>query len=166
VAIVVPTPNTTITSAWGKSVADAINGAIPRELAYAQVTASKTVTATAENVADLVVAAPALTFDGTIAVNIEVFTPAAVPAPAVGAALHLWLYQDGVSIGRLAALTNPAAASFACPVTASRRLVPTAGSQTFSFAATAPAGGNGNIAAGTGGAGQYMPAYIRITRAA
>jgi hypothetical protein len=167
VAIVVPTPNTTITSAWGKSVADAINALqLPRELAYAQITAGKTIANTTETAADLVVAAPAVTFDGTTAVLVEVFSPAVVPAAVAGSGLvHIWLYQDGASIGRLALVTNPAGSSMYVPVHATRRLTPAAGSHTFSFAAT-QGGGNGTVAAGPGGVGNYMPAYIRITRIA
>jgi len=165
VPIVVPTPNTTITSAWGKSVADAINGAIPRELAYTQVTASKTVTATVEASADLVVAGPAVTYDGSTAVVVEVFSPAVTPPLAAGASLFLWLYQDGASIGRLAGLVTPSATQLVLPVYAARRITPTAGSHAYSFAATV-SGASGSVFAGAGGLGQYMPAFIRITRAA
>lgn len=164
-AIVVPTPNTTITSAWGKTVADTINGAIPRELAYAQSTAAKAVTAAAEASADLIVAAPAVTFDGTTVVMIECFAPAVVPAATLGANIMLWLYQDGVSIGRLTTVQTPGAAPIIAPAYVARRLTPAAGARTYSLTATQNVG-NGNVFAGTGGLGQYMPAFIRITRAA
>ncbi|HKY67413.1 MAG TPA: hypothetical protein VJM49_13620 [Acidimicrobiales bacterium] len=162
--IVVPTPNTTITSAWGKSVADAINAAVPRELAYAQVTASKTVTAGAEVSADPVVLAPSVTFDGSTVVLIEFFTPAVAPAIAANANVMLFLYQDGASIGRMAAVVNPAAANMYAPVYAVRRMTPTAGAHQYTFAAIV-AGGNGTVVAGPGGVGQYMPAFIRISKA-
>ena len=163
--IVVPTPNTTITSAWGKSVADAINGAIPRELAYAQLTNTKPVTSNVEASADLVVAAPSVTFDGTTVIMVECFSPAVYPASVANANVMLWLYQDGVSIGRLATVVTPVAAQTLVPVLAARRLTPAAGARQFSFAATAN-GGTGNVGAGPGGLGQYQPAFIRITRAA
>lgn len=163
--IIVPTPNTVITSAWGKSVADAINGAIPHELAYTQLTAIRTVTSTTEVSADAVIIGPAVTYDGATPVLVECFAPAALPPPAASAQLHLWLYQDGVSIGRLAFILSAAAAQAAVPVHAARRLTPTAGSHQFTFAATV-SGASGSVNGGPGGVGQYMPGYIRVTRAA
>jgi hypothetical protein len=76
----------------------------------------------------------------------------------------LWLYQDGVSIGRLGAVGNPAASTLIDPVYLVRRFTPVAGSHTLAFAATV-SGGSGTIFAGAGGVGQYQPAFIRITRA-
>jgi hypothetical protein len=155
--IVVPTPNTTITSAWGKSVADAINGSA--ELAYTQITANVTVTAAETPV----VAAPAVVFDGT-PVLVEFYASAVVPAEIARATVELWLFQDGGSLGRMAVVSNPAASGLYMPVFAVRRLTPTAGSHTFAVRATR-GGGDGAIAAGTGGAGTYAPAYIRVVGA-
>lgn len=135
-----------------------------RQLAYTEITASKTVTATGEAAADAVVAAPATTFDGA-PVIIEFFTPAAVVAAGAGSLLSFFLYQDGVSIGRIGAVQNNAAAALIGPMHVSRRMTPTAGSHSYTWAAT-QSGGNGTVAAGPGGVGQYLPAYLRITRAA
>jgi hypothetical protein len=165
VPIVVPTPNTVITSAWGKSVADALNAIIPHELAYTQSTATKLVTVGVEASADAVVIGPAVTYDGATPVIVECFAPAVVPAAVAGANVMLWLYQDGVSIGRLATVQTPAAGVFIAPVHLTRRITPTAGSHQYTFAATVN-GGNGNVFAGTGGLGQYQPSFIRVTRAA
>jgi len=128
------------------------------ELAYAQITANVSVTATVEATADSVVAAPALTFDGTTPVLIEFCASAVVPG---GGSVTLLLYQDGTSLGFLAWVT---AASAYIPVFARRRITPTAGNHTYSIKAIT-SGGTGLVMAGNGTAGNYSPAHIRITRA-
>jgi hypothetical protein len=135
------------------------------QLAYAEITASVTVSATAETSANLVVAAPSLAFDGVTPVIIEVFSPAVFTAPAGGANVLTFLYQDGVSIGRIAGVqAGTTSLIVLTPVYASRRMTPTAGSHAYSWGAI-QTGGNGSVLAGPGGVGQYLPAYLRITRA-
>jgi len=134
------------------------------ELAYAQTTTSVVVSATAETSAQLVVAAPSITFDGVTPVVVEMYSPA-VSLPAIaGAVLTFLLYQDGVSIGRIAGTLNPAATTFVVPMLARRRFTPTAGAHGLVFAAIVSTG-TGNVQAGAGGVGNYMPAYIRVLRA-
>jgi hypothetical protein len=164
VAIVVPTPNTVITSAWGKSVADAINAAPGTELAYAQITTNVTVNTGSEGSANLVVSAPAITLDGTTAILVEFYAGAVIPAALANAVVHVYLSDTpGVSLGRLAMVSNPAAANLYVPVYAARRLTPAAGNKTYQVGAY-QSGGNGSIAAGPGGTGAWGPAFIRITR--
>lgn len=134
------------------------------EYTYAQATVGKAVTATVESSADLVVAAPAVTFDGVTPIVVELFTPGGLAPNVAGAVLYCLLYQDGVSLGRMGAILNNAAVTLVTPMLMRRRLTPTAGSHTFSFAAIV-SGGTGNVQAGAGGVGAYMPAYIRILRA-
>jgi hypothetical protein len=161
--IVVPTPNTTITSAWGKSVADAINNAA--ELAYVQITAPKSVTSNVEATADLIVAAPAVVYDGVNPVLIEFFCPGVSPPTTLGATLSLWIFQDGTSIGR-AAVTTPAASALYAPVHMVRRLTPTAASHTYAIHGTSSTGTAGTVNAGPGGTGaQWIPSFIRIVGA-
>lgn len=161
--ILVPTSGTVIASTWGKSVADALN--LPREINYTQLTTNKTITSTTEASADAVIQAPAITFDGATAVLIEFFAPAVVPASVAGAMIMSWLYQDGVSIGRMATVATPAAGQMIAPMYAMRRLTPSAGSHSYTWGAT-NASGAGSIFGGAGGLGQYVPAYLRISRAA
>jgi hypothetical protein len=137
----------------------------PAQLTYAELTTTKAVTSTVETSADLVVAAGVVTFDGATPVLVECFAPAVVPPAVAGANLILWLYQDGVSIGRLGAVGNPASATMIAPVHLARRFTPTAGAHALSFAATV-SGATGTVIGGTGGVGQYLPAFIRVTRAA
>jgi hypothetical protein len=164
VAIVVPTPNTTITSAWGKSVADAINALqLPRELAYAQITANKSITATGAVGGDAVVSAPATVFDGS-AVALDFFSPAVVPASIAAATVQLFLYEGGTVLCTLAVVSTTTAGQAYVPVFATRRFTPAAGSHTYGIGAFRELG-NGTVVAGAGaGVGQFAPAFIRITK--
>lgn len=134
-----------------------------RELSYTQITASKTVTQTAEIGADTVITSPNIVCDGS-PILVEFFSPSCAPANGVGAMLNSWLNMDGASLGRIGALQNNATALLAAPYYAARRLAPTAGSHWFAWAAS-QGGGNAVIAAGPGGVGQYNPAYLRVSRA-
>lgn len=135
-----------------------------REISYTEITATKSVTATAEAVADAVIQAPLLAFDGATTVIIEAFTPAVLPPVAASAYLMLFLYQDGVSIGRLTSVISPTAVQVATPAFVCRRFTPAAGSHTYTLAAIV-SGSSGTVTAGGGGVGQNLPAYLRITRA-
>jgi len=135
-----------------------------RELAYVEITANKSITAGAMAAGDLVVAAPALTFDGSTAIVIEFFTPAVVPAQVVAGTIQLFLSESpGTTLGTLAIVSNPAAGQFYVPVHAVRRLTPAAGSHSYVIGGFQQLG-NGTVAAGAGAAGS-MPAFIRISRA-
>lgn len=134
-----------------------------RQLAHVEFNAQKTIAQGAEATADLVVSAGAITVDGG-PVLIEFYSPAVAPAAAAGALIFVYLWQDGASIGRIATVANPAAGQHVAPVHTARRLTPAAGSRTFSIGAT-QAGGNGIVYAGAGGVGQYVPGFIRVTRA-
>ena len=133
------------------------------EMSYTEQTAQVGITGTAEAAANAVIQAPAVAFDGTTTVLIEFFVPAVVPAAVAGAILFLWLYQDGVSIGRLASFCNPATGQFIVPGYAARRMTPSAGNHNYTLGATV-SGGNGTIFCGSGSAGQYLPGYLRISR--
>jgi hypothetical protein len=135
-----------------------------REIAYTQSIGVKTVTATVESAADSVIAGPAVTYDGSTAIVIELFAPAAYPAAGAGTVLWSVLYQDGLSIGRIGGVQGNGAGLGILPLYLARRLTPTAGSHTFGWGAIVQ-GGTGSIIAGAGGIGNYVPAYMRITRA-
>jgi hypothetical protein len=133
------------------------------ELQYTERTANLSITSTTETSADAVVQGASMAFDGN-PVLLEGFLPAVVPPAVAGAILHIWLYQDGLSIGRLGAVGNPAGAQMIAPVFAARRMTPSAGSHNYTIGATV-SGSTGTVGAGPGGLGQYLPAYLRISRA-
>jgi hypothetical protein len=136
-----------------------------QELAYAEATALVAVTATTEATAQAVVTAPAVTFDGTTRVIVEFFSRSLnPPAAAVGATLTLCLFDGASSVGVVAGVQTPAAANMLAPAIGRRLLTPTSGAHTYSIRGYVSTG-TGNVSAGPGGAGQNMPAYIRVTRA-
>jgi hypothetical protein len=135
------------------------------ELAYAEATANKTVTQTADASADLVVAAPAITLDGQTTILVTLCAPVAVPPATAGQGLWAVLFDNGAPLGRMGAVITPAAATAGAPILAQRRLTPAAGSHQFSFAAIVQSG-SGTIYAGSGGSGVYVPAHIRVSLAA
>jgi hypothetical protein len=136
------------------------------ELAYAQITAAVSVTATTAATAQTAVTAPATTFDGS-AVVIEFSSPQfQTPSSAASASFMINLWDGSTDLGYHGQVITPAAFTTTVPGFIQRRIVPTAGSHTFSIRAWIPAGtGGGSVGAGTGGIGQLAPAYLRITRA-
>jgi hypothetical protein len=166
VAIVVPTPNTTITSAWGKSVADALNkwpapGA-GAEIVYAQITAPITVTSTAAAAAHTFVDGGPATYDGSPVV-LEAFSPYVTCPAGGGTQIGLWdgatfltiLGQIGIGAGSLAV---------AAALNLRYRFTPSAGSHAYKTG-TWVSTGSGQVMAGTGTGGGYVPGFLRITRA-
>lgn len=137
------------------------------ELAYQEFTAN--VAAALSNLdagGAVVVSAPGITLDGSTKIIVEFYAPEFLVGTAPNQQLTLILRQNGVSIGRIGHITflggtgnGQAAGVF------TRRLTPGAGTQTFSIAATSPAGagGAGTVVAGLGGADTNMPGYIRIS---
>lgn len=140
-------------------------GSAGGQLAYVEKTSDTSITATVEASADTVVTAGAIVFDGSTAVIIEFWTPALRAAATAGAILNVWLFDGSSSIGRLAAVENPATSVFtAFPGLMGRRITPSAASHTYSIRSTVSTG-TGTVRGGAGGAGTLVPAYIRITRA-
>lgn len=135
-----------------------------KELAYAQITANASPAATTEATATAIVTAPAVTFDGSPAL-VEFFSEGFRPHTVAAATITLWLFMDGASLGAIATTSNAGGTSTPLiPVFACRRVVPAAGSHTYSIRASVSTG-TGSIVAGSGaGPGTDSPAFIRITR--
>jgi hypothetical protein len=138
---------------------------VTSQLAYVERTTGLAIPSatTSEGSPTAVVYAPALTFDGVTPIVIDFYVPSVAPGAAAGTAVQFWLYQDGVSMGRIAYVQSVATTGTNVPVFASRRLTPAAGTRTYSVGAGAVSL-DGNIYCGVGGTGQYVPAFIRITR--
>jgi hypothetical protein len=132
------------------------------ELGYTEFTADVTISATSEAAATTVVTASAITFDGSTTAIIEFFSPAVDPSGVAGT-IDLFLFQDGSSIGRLSK-TRAGDTGAGGPVFAARRLTPASGSRTYSVRGMRTVS-NGNVRAGAGGSGNFMPGYIRIKKA-
>lgn len=135
------------------------------EFDYKEFTSPVSVTAVTEATANSVVTADAVTFDGSTAVWIEFFSPLVHPDfTASSRILNLVLYDGSSSIGQLGSITTPAAGELDAPTLVKRRLTPAAASKTYSVRAYVN-GGTGGVTAGAGGAGAYVPGYIRISKA-
>lgn len=109
-----------------------------------------------------VVTAPAFTPNGTDAYWFEFFSPQ-VQAGASDT-IELDLYDGATRLGTMAITANPASQSSA-PLTAKTKLTPTNASHTYSVRAWRVST-SGVIVAGAGGAGNPVPGYISITKAA
>lgn len=164
--------------AWTKLATPTVNGqtiqrvsgspawALPPgyEFDYAQITSNVTPSNTSEGAADTVVTGNAVTYDGSTIVMIEFFCAAARPDGTAGRSMTITLVDGGTSIGTWCVLNSPASNSNNHGLCLRRRLTPSAASHTYGVEAYVSAG-TGLIAAGAGGAGTVVPAYIRQTKA-
>lgn len=133
------------------------------ELDYVEVTSSPTATATSEATASTIITGSAVTYDGSTIVLIEMFCPW-VQNP-VGVDLFVVLYDGSSSIGKISLGNSPDATNFIRPnaFNASRRLTPSAAAHTYSMRAYVTSG-TATFGCGAGGSGNYMPAFLRITK--
>lgn len=131
---------------------------------YTENTSGANITGTATP--DVFLTAGAFTPDGTSAYRFEFSAGAIEPSNTAGRTLTIYLYEDGVQIGVL--IQVEAVSATATPRTAcygSRRFTPTNASHTYSIRAAVSAG-TGVILAGAGGAGNFVPAYLLVTKLA
>lgn len=135
------------------------------ELAYMEYTGDVSITATTEGTANTVVTAGAFTADGSSAYMVEFFAVGARPDIAVAnRSLVFALYLDGSSIGRIGIVNSQATNPATQPVVVRRRLILASGSRTFSVRGFVSAG-TGLVSASTGGVGNNVPGYVRVTKA-
>lgn len=132
------------------------------EFAYVQITSTVNVTATTEAAANSVVSAGSVTFDGSTVVMVEFFSPAVQKGTTW---IRFALYEDGSSIGVLTPQLTPGGGTVGSTVVLKRRITPASGAHTFAVAAWVD-GGTGEVFGASGGAGSFVPGYIRITKAA
>lgn len=132
------------------------------ELSYKEYTAPVEVTATAEASANEIVAAGEITFDGSTAVWIEFYVPRVDFSSQV---LRLCIFDGANSIG-FHEFGNNSVAGFTMGTLLRRRLTPAAAVKTYSVRGYLAAGaGSVFVRAGAGGAGAFLPGYIRIAAA-
>ena len=123
-----------------------------------------TITATAESTSQVLVTAGSVTYDGT-PVMVHAFAPFWQPNPTAGPiiVLVLWDNTAGASIGKLAVSAGESTSNAYAVLSAWHRFTPAAGARVYSIRAFV-SGGTGTIYAGAGGVGNYVPAFIRITK--
>jgi hypothetical protein len=138
--------------------------AVTTQLAYGERTSQLAIGITPEASPHSLLATSAITLDGATAVMVDFYMPSVAPGAAMGSAIQFWLYQNGVSVGRLAYVQNNANAGPIMPIFTSRRLTPSSGSHVYGVGAGAVVA-DGTVYCGPGGTGQYMPSFLRVTRA-
>lgn len=150
--------------AWGTILNTYLVALADDELDHTAFTATVNVTATTEATANTIVTASALTFDGSTVALIEFYSPdVAVPANAAGNNIVIVLYLDGASIGRWAFFGSSSNVATEGAANLKARLTPASGSRTYSVRAYRT-NANGTVLAGTGGSGQLLPGFIRVSR--
>lgn len=135
--------------------------ALGTELAYVERTTNLTVTGSEAAPNDLMTAA-AIVFDGSTRVCIEAFCAVAQKGTTGTCAIGLW---DGATeLGGLSQILSSVSSTMQATLYGKRFLTPSAGSHTYNVKAWRTVV-DGTIVAGngTGGAGTWMPAFIRIT---
>lgn len=130
------------------------------ELAYAEFTAEVAVTT-----ATTIVTAPAFTADGVTPIRVE-FMVCTFAGNTVGDTMTVHLYEDGASIGNIAAVYIVATAfgisGFIHAV--SDDMVPASGSRTYSIRATRSGANAMSVYGGAGGSGNRRPGFIKVAR--
>lgn len=161
--VLVPTSDTTIST--GQIVDKRVILPSPlTELAYAERTSNLSVTATTDATAQTIVTASAVICDGVNAIEVYLSIAYAKPQSTVSNFVVFSLYEDGSSLGGMGLIQTPASGALNIPVYIMKRLIPSAGSHTYSWRAWVGAG-TGTVTAGAGGVGVDAPAYIHIKRA-
>ena len=138
------------------------------QLGYTEFTAEVVITATAEGSATTVVTAPAVVVASGETIAVEFYSPQYGGAVA-GDDLHVYLYEDGSSIGFMARATILVSAFGGLQPLwlRSDNMSPTAASHTYSIRATRSSGANAqSIYGGVGGSGAARPGYIRVVHIA
>ena len=154
--------DTNVTSVWDGAAWTAIGGYTSGELSRATTTAPLTVTAFDSAGSLPFVSLGAYTFDGSTSVDLEAYCPRIQPAANDFITSELW---DGAALAILN-VTGMAGGggTGAGGLVGSIRLTPSAGAHTFVWRVYR-SGSNGTMQAGTGAAGGYAPASLRIVRA-
>lgn len=145
-------------------------GATGAELAYTEYTSSVNLSATTEATANTIVTAASITLDGSTSIIVE-FYCSALASPGGGTSRFsiidlYWSFNGGAAgpQGFLADTFTNLNGQIVAACLARRKLTPAAGDYVFSARGHVTAG-TGVANAGTGGSGQFMPGYIRVTRA-
>jgi hypothetical protein len=134
------------------------------ELAYAEFTSEVTADGTTEATATPVVTAPAITLDGLTPIVVEFFSPGVYFLQAATA--EGYFFDGSTSLGRVwfYGSIRITVGETLEPTHVVRRLIPPAGSHTYSFRARVASGSGSIWAGGPGGPGQAAPGFIRVVK--
>ena len=108
----------------------------------------------------------AVEYDGSTEVEISFYAPSVKPDETTsGNNVQFFLYDGTSSLGSLAFIRNDnGAVGHNVPVLITRRLTPSSGSHTYKVGAIVNSG-SATVTVGAGGTGNFVPGFLRITRA-
>jgi hypothetical protein len=136
---------------------------IDTEVAYVEFTATQTTVATTEGTAEQIVSLGSQTFDGTTVHEIEFYAPTwAVTVTTQD--MFIILHDGSAAIGWIWVGRTPAANVAQGTVFAKRQFTPANGTRTYSIRHYMSGASTGSVFAGVGGAGAYMPGYVRLKK--
>lgn len=140
------------------------------ELDYVEATSTLVVTGTTPGTSDLFILGNPVAYDGATRVLVEVWCPYLdVARAAAQKAVVLSLFEGATELGWVVNLESPTsvgAGKLSETVSGQRYMTPAAGTHTYSIRAFKnDAATVADVGARPGGAGDYMPAFMRVTRA-
>jgi hypothetical protein len=137
------------------------------QIDYAQITADVTsITATTEGTANTIVASNSVTYDGSkVQVEAHIDGVTDVGGSASGSWNMIFvLFRDATALGQSIGSAMPL--NGGTPTVSAKILdTPAAGAHTYTLKAFVTGTANYTVKAGTGGAGNFAPTYIRVTKA-
>ena len=129
-------------------------------IAYAEITANVTVSATTDAAPTTVITAPTFIADGGTSYWVEFFSP--IVSPGAGPDFVVFnLFDSATQLGRLGSIQLVTSVQFL----ARRKVTPSSGPRTYIVGAFRNVA-NGTVGAGAWGAATAPPAYVAITKAA
>ena len=138
------------------------SGSNAMEVAYTQFTSAVNITANSEATADTIVTATAFSANGTSAYLIEFFAER-WSSNQVNGRLLIYLYDGGSSIGLGFDGIMPTVGAQTGGVYVAVRIVPSAGTKTYSWRGSCSLGTT-TVNAGAGGNAATFPGFIRISK--
>lgn len=137
-----------------------------QELAYTEQQANVNVTATTEATANTIVDTGSLSYSGA-PVMVECYVPQVQLPTVLNSFCSFALWDGATNLGVLGGVLTPAAqvSDFAL-LLGKRKLTPSAGAHQYILKAHRDGGaGTVTVNAGNGGAGLFLPAFVRVTAA-
>lgn len=132
------------------------------EFSYTEFTSTVSITATTSATATTLFTAPAYVADGATLIRIEVFIPNVVAgANASGSETIIDIYDGSTSLGAIGNANTGNSSGISVALYGIRELTPSAASHTYSVRGWRT-NANGSAQGGSGGAGNFLPGYIRV----
>lgn len=131
------------------------------ELDYVAGTANVNTTATTAATATAIITGNAVTYDGVTPVVIE-FHAVRMFNSVANVDTNLNLYDGATDLGRIAKSVGISGQAGDATIVGARRLIPTAGSHTYSVKGWVSVASTGTVVGGAGGVGVDTPMFIRV----